>query len=1092
MSPRTNDRPRTRPLPSQDLPSMNKPLTSWKKSLAALGFKVNWDAVLRTKNRKMLKRQQDELANQHFHIENLEERQMLSTVTDFAFDTDNTLTVTGTDVDDTITISVTSGGKVEVGGQETPVNAVDVSSIRVFAMGGNDQVALNSVTVADFSSLGSIVIDGGEGNDTLIGSPGDDTIFGGGGNDIIDANGGNDTISGGPDDDAVINGVDGDSDALQADPNRLLATDEGALVVKLGQFDSNTSFDLAILNSDGTLTIATNGDDGTWQSRQTIDLGVGPLHGMELSLVNGDALPDLIIQGSDSLFVALNDGDGNFSVSQTLTPFAAGEMAPGVGDFLDLEVADLNGDFFLDVVALAPGVDQLAVYYGVGDGTFSAALIESTGGSVPTSLVSGDFVGNGFPDLAVGHADGSVTLLENNNGNDFTNRPDLTVAGFSPITDLASADLDGDGDADIVVASGEQLTILGNEQNPLENLPTITNGSFGQGLTGWNTEIVGQRTEGLAGTVIAQSGFVQLVENESFLVSANQEFVVPENPETIEVDILSIGLEDPAGGIPDAFEISILDADGNSLVPTFRPNASSFFNVNPGDDVSFAPGVSFDGTTVSVDISAIQAGTEATIYFDLIGNGPGTGSTVTFDDVRITPTDEFDSLLTQTVLEGPFVNVNQIVIDDLDGDQSLDIAAVETAGDTLLVFNGQADGSFVREDIDLSSLGTGLVSLDASPLTTGDDVSDLVVLADGNNVAISPLSADDTAPTAELLSPIAGQTNTGDVSRIDIGFSEQMRDLGSDDSMSVTNPDNYTVTFLGADGVEGTADDQTLAIVGVAYAAMTGVASLNLDPASTPLEDGVYVVTLNSQNLKDSSGNPLADGADVSFEFTLNQEGPVVAALAPLTGTEGGVVEFFTDFTDASGAAPYTATVNWGDGSVASLENLDFTDGTGTLAASHVYADNGTYDITLTIEDADGIATQSFGTATIANVAPVVVAGDDATVLRNQEITLALGEFTDLGFDNVDTDTVESFTATIDWGDGTSSDGAVESITGAPGTPSSGSVSGTHTFTTAGTFVVTVTVADDDGGVDSQQLTITVADDAPSVATPAECRWRRR
>ena len=160
--------------------------------------------------------------------------------------------------------------------------------------------------------------------------------------------------------------------------------------------------------------------------------------------------------------------------------------------------------------------------------------------------------------------------------------------------------MDEDGDEDIVVTSGDQITVLGNEKTQLQTSPTLNNGGFGLGLTGWNTEIIGHRSADVAGTVIAQSGFAQLVENESFLVSVNQEITIPANPETIEVDLLSIGLEDPAGGIPDAFEISILDENGNSLVPTFRPDATSFFNVNPGDYVSFASGVTFDLSLIHI------------------------------------------------------------------------------------------------------------------------------------------------------------------------------------------------------------------------------------------------------------------------------------------------------------------------------------------------------------------------------------------------------------------------------------------------------------------------------------------------------------
>jgi hypothetical protein len=64
----------------------------------------------------------------------------------------------------------------------------------------------------------------------------------------------------------------------------------------------------------------------------------------------------------------------------------------------------------------------------------------------------------------------------------------------------------------------------------------------------------------------------------------------------------------------------------------------------------------------------------------------------------------------------------------------------------------------------------------------------------------------------------------------------------------------------------------------------------------------------------------------------------------------------------------------------------------------------------------------------------------------------------------------DTHTATIDWGDGHTNDGSVVESTAA----ADGSVTGTHTYTQAGKYTVTVTVRDDDGGVRSDQLVIEV------------------
>ena len=93
---------------------------------------------------------------------------------------------------------------------------------------------------------------------------------------------------------------------------------------------------------------------------------------------------------------------------------------------------------------------------------------------------------------------------------------------------------------------------------------------------------------------------------------------------------------------------------------------------------------------------------------------------------------------------------------------------------------------------------------------------------------------------------------------------------------------------------------------------------------------------------------------------------------------------------------------------------------------------------------------------------PVVAAGPDQFVTIGDPVSLAPATFTDVG-------TNDTHTATIDWGDGTPIETAV--VTQAPG---SGSVAGSHTYTTTGLFTATVTVTDYNGGQGSDTLAIFV------------------
>src|SRR5699024_9827484 len=81
--------------------------------------------------------------------------------------------------------------------------------------------------------------------------------------------------------------------------------------------------------------------------------------------------------------------------------------------------------------------------------------------------------------------------------------------------------------------------------------------------------------------------------------------------------------------------------------------------------------------------------------------------------------------------------------------------------------------------------------------------------------------------------------------------------------------------------------------------------------------------------------------------------------------------ERFTDTTPVPvGHAVVERTWTWGDGSR--------TDG--TLAPTHAYADDGEYEVTLTVTDSYGQQATSTRTVTVENVAPTVSAGRDHTV----------------------------------------------------------------------------------------------------------------
>ena len=96
---------------------------------------------------------------------------------------------------------------------------------------------------------------------------------------------------------------------------------------------------------------------------------------------------------------------------------------------------------------------------------------------------------------------------------------------------------------------------------------------------------------------------------------------------------------------------------------------------------------------------------------------------------------------------------------------------------------------------------------------------------------------------------------------------------------------------------------------------------------------------------------------------SVNNVEAVVSAGLDQTADEGSIVTFGGGFTDVGSADSHEVVWNFGDGYAAA----------GTLAPSHVYADNGVYMVTVTVTDDDGASSADTLVVTVSNVADRVV-----------------------------------------------------------------------------------------------------------------------
>src|SRR5947208_2883051 len=143
-----------------------------------------------------------------------------------------------------------------------------------------------------------------------------------------------------------------------------------------------------------------------------------------------------------------------------------------------------------------------------------------------------------------------------------------------------------------------------------------------------------------------------------------------------------------------------------------------------------------------------------------------------------------------------------------------------------------------------------------------------------------------------------------------------------------------------------------------------------------------------------------------------------------IAATEGagfsGTVASFTDADPNGTSSDYSDTIDWGDGTTTSGKIIANGTGGFDVVGSQTYAEEGTYTLGVAITDVGGSSTTASSTATVAD-ASLSASGTAFAATEGASFTGTVASFTDADPNG----TVTDYTASIDWGDGTTSSGTV-------------------------------------------------------------------
>ncbi len=228
-----------------------------------------------------------------------------------------------------------------------------------------------------------------------------------------------------------------------------LTTGSKPIAIAAADLDGDGRPDLVAANEGSTdLSVFLNRGARQFASlaRVTLDNGGFKPSALAVGDLNGDGRPDLAVASADgsNVTLMLNRGSGGLVRGPSLATGASPQA---------VALGDLNGDGILDVVTANGGDDSVSLLLSDGAGGYQTRSMAS-GGMHPTDLAIADLDGDGAADLVVvNEVSRSLATFLNDGSGDLVFADALAMPGRKRPWNLCTGDFDGDGAADVAVAS---------------------------------------------------------------------------------------------------------------------------------------------------------------------------------------------------------------------------------------------------------------------------------------------------------------------------------------------------------------------------------------------------------------------------------------------------------------------------------------------------------------------------------------------------------------------------------------------------------------------------------------------------------------